>query len=298
MATTNTFITPSVLARTALATLYNSTVMLPLVTRDYDEAFRGAAVGDTVKVIKPPTLTANTYSQAVGIVPQNVTASSVDVKMDAILDVSVELTSLEQTLNLQDLQRDVLAPAMEAIAQAIDIKILGLRSDITSSVTATAYNVSTNPHPTYDLIVAGRKLTVAKVPLLSRYAVADPYLSSAWRLDQLSHDAEKRADGGTALRDAEIGRIHNFETYESNQITDFKGVAFHPSAFSFVTRPLELPKGAAYAAVETYKGLSVRVVWDYNVAYKKDVLSIDILCGVKTMDATRATLINGLADSV
>ena len=48
----------------------------------------------------------------------------------------------------------------------------------------------------------------------------------------------------------------------------------------------------------SYKGLSVRVVQDYDVTYKQDIISLDILCGVETLDATRAVKLNGLADSV
>ena len=40
------------------------------------------------------------------------------------------------------------------------------------------------------------------------------------------------------------------------------------------------------------------MVQDYDITYKQDVISLDILCGVKTLDANRAVVLNGLADSV
>ncbi|WP_276615537.1 P22 phage major capsid protein family protein [Nonomuraea basaltis] len=72
------------------------------------------------------------------------------------------------------------------------------------------------------------------------------------------------------------------------------GVAFHRTAFALVTRPLVLPQGAANAHVESYKGFALRVVMGYDQAKKQDVVSIDTLYGVKTLDPNRAVLIHGV----
>lgn len=60
-------------------------------------------------------------------------------------------------------------------------------------------------------------------------------------------------------------------------------LAFHKNAFALVTRPLELPAGAANAEYVTYDGFGLRVVMDYDISKKKDVVSIDMLCGTKTL---------------
>lgn len=67
-------------------------------------------------------------------------------------------------------------------------------------------------------------------------------------------------------------------------------LAFHRNAFALVSRPLALPKGLAdgQKAVVNYDGFGLRVIYDYNSQYKKDVVSIDMLCGVKTLDARLA----------
>jgi hypothetical protein len=294
---TNTTITPSRIARLALATLYNDSIMLPLVTRDFDADF-DQAQGDTVTVRKPATFTAREYDQSVGIVTQEITESSVDVKLDKIYDVSIPVRSKDYTLEIEDFQTQVIAPAVEAIAQKVDTLILGLRDDVIQSQTLTAYDKTSNPNPLYDLIDAGRILTSAKVPKTNRRVVVDEYAGANWRRDSLSNRADQSGNSG-ALRDAFItGQTFGFDAYESNNIDDFTGVAFHPSAFVFVTRPLASPRGASNSSVLSYKGLSVRVIADYDITYKQDIISLDILCGVKTMDANRAVLLNGLDDSV
>jgi hypothetical protein len=72
-------------------------------------------------------------------------------------------------------------------------------------------------------------------------------------------------------------------------------LAFHRNAFALVTRPLALPKGLANGqkAVVSYDGFGLRVIYDYNSQYKKDVVSIDMLCGVKTLDPVLACRLMG-----
>lgn len=62
-------------------------------------------------------------------------------------------------------------------------------------------------------------------------------------------------------------------------------MAFHRNAFSLVTRPLAKPMGISseqYAIIND-NGFSVRVVFSYDITKKRDICSIDMLCGVKTM---------------
>lgn len=59
-------------------------------------------------------------------------------------------------------------------------------------------------------------------------------------------------------------------------------LAFNPSAFAFVTRPL-LPPAGVESYVTSYNGVTLRVVRGYDMKYKKEMLSMDILYGYKTM---------------
>lgn len=59
-------------------------------------------------------------------------------------------------------------------------------------------------------------------------------------------------------------------------------LAFNPNAFAFVTRPLIAPAGVE-SYVTSYNGVTLRVVRGYDMKYKKEMLSMDVLYGYKTM---------------
>lgn len=59
-------------------------------------------------------------------------------------------------------------------------------------------------------------------------------------------------------------------------------LAFNPNAFAFVTRPLNPPKGVE-SYTTSYNGITLRVTRGYDMKYKKEMLSMDVLYGYKTM---------------
>lgn len=70
---------------------------------------------------------------------------------------------------------------------------------------------------------------------------------------------------------------------------------FHRDAFALVTRPMALPIGGAWGAVESFEGLTLRVTADYGMARKKNTMSFDILYGVKCLEPKLAVRVSGTA---
>jgi len=68
------------------------------------------------------------------------------------------------------------------------------------------------------------------------------------------------------------------------QKTHRANLALHKNAIALVTAPLEAPLSGQRADVINYKGLSCRVVYDYDKDVKTNNVSIDMLFGVKTLD--------------
>ncbi len=69
-------------------------------------------------------------------------------------------------------------------------------------------------------------------------------------------------------------------------------LAFHPSAFAFVCRPLASPAGVE-SYVTCFDGISLRVVRGYDMVYKREMLSMDVLYAYKTVYPALAVRVLG-----
>lgn len=363
---TTTLITPLTVAREALISLENNMVMGSLVHRGYSKEYQ--SIGATVLARRPTSFTATAFTSTVGY--STITEASVAVILDKHWDVSFQITSQELSLDVVNFSEQFIEPAMRAIAQEVD-------KDICSRAAtgiAGHYPVSSTPAVS-DIAGLEAVLDVNKVPLTDRRLVMHPITKAGYLSLDAFLNADKRGDGGKALRTAEIGKVLGFDTYmdqniqtfateidntstavlagvtgaagtvdgtalnvdlggtgeilnigdifkvtgydkwhvinklatcsggsavvnflpamdsayTSGAVVTFQGdhrnnLAFHKNAFCLVTAPLQPPIGGAKAAVVTYKNLACRVVYGYDMQYKKNNISVDFLCGFKMLD--------------
>ncbi|MBQ9081923.1 MAG: hypothetical protein IJY28_00300 [Clostridia bacterium] len=279
----NTILTPNLIAREALMILRNNAVMANLVHRDYSNEFV-SGVGDTITVRKPATFAAEEYNGSIQV--QDATEARIDVKLDKHLDVSFAVTAQQLTMDIEDFSKQLLEPAMQAFADKVDKYLLALKADITNKVTATD-NVQN------DVVDVRAFLTKAAAPLTERRFVYDSTTETKLLKTDLFIHADKVGDEGTALREASLGRKYGMDFYvdQNADAVGVAGMAFHKNAFALVTRPLALPLGTTKAAIVDYDGFSLRVVYGYDLDKKTDTISIDMLCGVKTMNPALAAVI-------
>ena len=199
----NTLLTPQIIANEALMVLQSNMVMANLVHRDYSNEF--VQVGDTITVRKPAKFVAKNFTgQTEG---QDVTEGSVPVKMDRFRDVTVHVTSKEMTLDIKDFSEQIIAPAMRAIAQAIDEDLLAVGIE----KAGRKATVSGTPVIT-DIAGVGKQLDMAKAPRTDRRLVLPPTI--LYKYNTLDNFAKASYKGDVqALQDAEIGRVYTCETF-------------------------------------------------------------------------------------
>ena len=355
----NTFLTPNIIANEALMVLENSMVMAGLVHRDYSKEF--VNVGDTITIRKPAKLVAKNFVGETSA--QDITEGSATVKMDRFRDVTVNVSSKQMTLDIKNFSEQVVTPAMQAIAQAIDKDIMAVGIEKAGkTIIGTA-----NPTNLNDIGNIGKALDLAAVPLTDRRLVLNPTHKYRYAMtDNMSKVSY--AGGSAALREAELGRIYTMDTYmsqnapdtlaetagtataykvtatagaETVKLTDVTAAAgtvkkgdgfiidgymyrfaedktaasgsiesikidqpihktfnaeaamlinktnslgFHRNGIALVTRQLELPQGAAKAAIASANGIAVRVVYGYDMATKTDTISFDTIYGIKELN--------------
>lgn len=62
-----------------------------------------------------------------------------------------------------------------------------------------------------------------------------------------------------------------------------QNMGFHRNAFALVTVPLQVPDGVAFSASETYEGVNIRVVKDYDITNDVEIIRLDVMYGTRTI---------------
>lgn len=201
----NTILTPQIIANEALMVLQSNLVMANLVHRDYSKEF--VKVGDTITVRKPAKFVAKNFTGTTSA--QDITEGSVPVKMDRFRDITVNVGAKELTLDIKDFSTQVIAPAMQAIAEAIDADLLAVgisKAGKTASVSATPVIA--------DIAGVGKALDMAKAPRANRRLVLPP--TTLYKYNTLDNFAKQCYKGDAeALKEAEIGKVYTCETFMS-----------------------------------------------------------------------------------
>lgn len=210
----NTFITPDVVAREALMILRNNLITYNLFRNPAHQAvFTGTeAVGDTLKVRVPAARTVKEFSGTA--TSTDLTESYRSLVVEKHFYDQLPMSSKDWTLELQDFSSQVVAPVVTGIAEGVDSYVLG-------KVAAIPYYVGAAndpPDSLGDILDVVKELDDNKVPTRNRLGI----LNSQGKRDFLAvsevHDASKRADGGQALRAAQMGRIAGLDWFMDQNV--------------------------------------------------------------------------------
>lgn len=207
----NTFLTPEIVAKEALMVLQSNLVMADLVHRDYSDEF--VNVGDTISVRKPAKFVAKNFAGTTSV--QDISEGSVPVKLDRFRDVTVAVTAKQLTLDIADFSEQVITPAMQAIAQAVDQDLLAL------GIGTASYKVrcSKDTSDLKDIAMIAKQLDINKVPQQNRHLVMCPNHKYRYALSENLSKVSYAGDNMT-LRDALLGRVYSLETYMDQNAPD------------------------------------------------------------------------------
>lgn len=212
----NNFLTPEIVAKEALMVLQSNLVMAELVHRDYSDEF--VSVGDTISIRKPAKFVAKNFTGST--TAQDIAEGSVPVKLDRFRDVTVAVDSKQMTLDIADFSQQVVAPAMQAIAQAVDEDLLAVALENAGYVRAGTENAA----DLSDIAELAKRLDLNKAPQLGRRLVLHPTHKYRYALtDNLSNVAY--AGDNQTLRSALLGRIYTLDTYMDQNAPDSSAAA-------------------------------------------------------------------------
>lgn len=142
--------------------------------------------------------------------------------------------------------------------------------------TATAYKVTCTKGATQFTVSGGTAAT-------GTIKAGDKLIVNGY-LFEVAQDLTLASGAGT-LKVTEKIPFALTEATDAMIINKAHSLGFHRNGLALVTRQLELPQGAAKAAIASADGLAVRVVFDYDSNTKTDKISFDIIYGIKELDS-------------
>lgn len=290
----HTFYTPQQAATATLEALRYLSVLPRTVRMDFSNEFV-AGRGQTVNVLAPITAgTAKVYTKAKraardSIEFNDLTQTWVPVTLEDQIYNAVRLPDDFATFTLRDLTREVLVPQAQSVVDGLAAPLVTefgkIAADTDAAVTVEADGTS---NVLRGIIRLNQVLNDRKVPRAGRtLAVGTDWEAALLSLPQLQKVNES-GDGGSMLRQAQIGSLFGFNIIVAPELASDKAVAYHRDAFAFVTRPSRVPEGAPMGAVVAQDGFALRHIMQYNPLQLEDQSIVDTFYGATTLDANRA----------
>lgn len=283
----NNFLKPTVIAAAALGLLQREIVVPGLLWTDAAGDFAGAA-GDTVTLRVPARTSARRRKlrAAVGsderkIVTDELSEMGVDVKLTDDVYNSIGVTDEDLTLDIKDFGAQVLNPQVRAVAEGLeDLAVEGMRDH------TFAQTVIIDPAGTYGSAIDARKaLNDADVPRAQRAILVGSGIEAAILKDPQFSQTDKSGDqANSAMREALIGRVAGFDVFGSNALDEDEGYAFHRTAWAFGMRAPVVPQGATFGSSQSFQGLAMRWLKDYDYENTRDRSLVDVYAGIAAVE--------------
>jgi len=236
----NTFITPSMVARDAAITIDDRLVVGNLVNRDKQAVFTGSKVGDTVKVTVPPAI--SDASEFTGTTSAgDVAEKSVDLTLEKHFYKRIDLTTKQKSLELSDFTRLVSVPAIQGIADSIDKYITRKMQVFRANLTGTVGN---RPSTLAHIVAATQKLNDLKLIRSGRVALIDSTVESSFMQLPAFISLDHGPDAAGNIREGMLGRRYGFNFSPDTNLGAFSRSA---AANDLLPQPGILTDGAVTA---------------------------------------------------
>lgn len=258
----NSFIKAEQVIAQMLGVLERETVLAGLVWRDPVPSFRGAK-NDTVSIRLPAFTAARTRAMRSGTAldVDELDETKVDVALDTHVYKAIGVTDEEMTLDINDFGQQITAPAMNSIVRKVDDALATEMSGATYQVTESL----DDEDPYVGILKAKLDLDKANVPFGQRFLAVgsnvEEALLSSTRLTRFDSTGDS---GNAALREAQIGRIANFTAVSAPGLDPDIAIAAHRTAFVLCLVAPVVPAGASWGETRSHRGVSLRVLRDYD----------------------------------
>ena len=209
----NTILSASTIAKAAVALLDNELVMAKKVFRGYEEEFskniNGYTVGASVDVQRPMDFTVR---DGATMNVQDTTEGKFTLTVDKFKGVDFAFTSQELTLDIKELSKRVLKPAMVQLANQVDTDLMALYKKVSKWVGTPGQTIDSFT----DLSLAMERLDEMAVANDGRCAVLSP--KDHWGMVGNLTGLYLERSGEKAYRKGSLGEVGGVDIYQSNNV--------------------------------------------------------------------------------
>lgn len=228
------FILPKVIAAESLRILTNELVVGNMVYRGDTSAFTAVKQGDTVTIRKPASFEVKEFTGTTE--PQGINEGSTSITLEKHFDTTIEITSKEMTLELNDFAEQVIKPVMLQFAETIDSYLCSKYAEVNDIIGSGTASIDS-------LVDVDTKLMEKRVPAAGRAGLVGPVTKGRILKLQDLYRADARGDAGTALRTASMGEIFGVDYFAA------QGVKRHEPGNPGAGAKADGAKGATQVAI-------------------------------------------------
>ena len=217
----NDALIPEIWAPEALMTLMSNTVMASLVYRDFSADL--ANYGDVVNTSRPSDFSGKRKTDSDNVTQQDAISTNIRVPLDQWFHVTFVINDGEMSKALPDLLERYMEPAARELAEKIDQILAGQAAQLLANQVGEPGGADELTVDGY-ILDADEKLNDNKCPRAGRNLVMSSRFNRAALSSELVVEADKRGDEGTALREANVGRIYGFDSYMDQNVENVAAV--------------------------------------------------------------------------
>lgn len=275
---------PEKLAATAVGMLEQELVIPNLFQKEGVDQFKGAD-NDTISVKVEGVLPFREYAwrnnRAAPIVFDEYAERKIAVTFGGNVYSAVKVTDEQMDFDILQWSK-MLRPQVKAVAR-------GLARRAVNTLVGHTYNVTignAEQNLRGAVIEARRVLNAFNVPEGQRYLLVGSQFESALLNDEKMNLAQNVGDNAaeSALRTATLGQRFGFNIIVDQTIPSDAAFAFAGSAFIFLSGAPSVPQSVAFGATQSFEGLAMRWVRDYDPAYMQDRSVVNTYAGFRAVD--------------
>lgn len=222
----NTVLTPTVIAKEALALLENNMVMGNNVHRKYKNEFK--KVGGSVTIRKPVKFS---VTKARAMTTSTVSEQSITLSVATQAHVAWGFFTDDLTLTIEEYSERYIAPAAMALANTIDSDLCALYDDVWNRVYESTGFVT--PESFVVLGKAAQRLDEEAAPQEDRVVVLNP--AGHWSMANALKGLYITDVAGPAVKKGFLAKVANFDVYMDQNIKVHNQGQAQPSGTSAAT---------------------------------------------------------------